>query len=168
MLSYTSKYTDTKTNSHKKHITYLTFFFLSDINHSHRHKCTCTYRINQKRNKSKHTQTHTVRAEHLHGNPHHTGGRRCHTSRFTMETLPLDEEVCALMSLCSCVCLCTVFYCELYTYRICVGLFHWCTAFTGFLWTICIDSRCGYKGIRKSWCVFISALAGVFEHYTCG
>lgn len=43
------------------------------------HVCTCT---------------HPVRAEHLHGNPHHTGGRRCHTSRFTMETLPFDEQMC--------------------------------------------------------------------------
>lgn len=38
------------------------------------------------------------------------GGRRCHTSRFTMETLPLDEEMCVLMSLCSCVCLCILYY----------------------------------------------------------
>lgn len=78
--------------------------FVSDINtHMHKH-------------------THTVRAEHLHGNPHHTGGRRCHTSRFTMETLPLDEEMCVLMCLCSCVFLCIQRYGGVYACSRRVGL----------------------------------------------
>lgn len=50
------------------------------------------------------------------------GGRRCHTSRFTMETLPLDEEVGSGVS--SCVCLCILF--SLYTCSVCAGLWYWC------------------------------------------
>lgn len=50
------------------------------------------------------------------------GGRRCHTSGFTMETLPLNEDVCVLMCLCSRVFLCIQRYGGVYACSRRVGL----------------------------------------------
>ena len=111
------------------HIQTLTYKHIRYATYSKVHQCTQTQIKCIDTHTHTYTQTDPVRAEHLHGNPHHTGGRRCHTSRFTMETLPLDEEVCVLM--CSCVCLCVLYYCELWTVnkqRVCVSIhrhIHW-------------------------------------------
>ena len=111
----------------QKHIGYTTF--LSDTNRAHLH----TY-----------TRKHPVRAEHLHGNPHHTGGR-CHTSRFTMETLPLDEGMCVLMSLSSCVFLSILYYSELFTYSESGSPFH---VYVDCVF--CLHRMCGYESERLS------------------